>query len=710
MTKKFSISGATALRFVIPAVLILCWLAVAGVGGPTFGKLSSIATNDQASFLPADADSTKVQKLSRQFLPTTYIPAIVVVSSPARLTPEQFGQLGSLTAAIAQTKGVSSEPGGLVGPIPSKDGRAVEYVIQVGSKVDTFVASLRDVVNAHVPSGMKAYVTGPAGLAADLFGAFKGIDGVLVYVALVAVFVILLAVYRSVVLPFIVLLTAMFALSAAGLFVYHAVGAGWFKLNGESQGILSILAIGAATDYSLLLIARYREALGHIASPLSAMQHALKNSLEPISASAATVIAGVLCLLFSQLNSNKDLGPIAALGIAFSYLSAMTFLPAVLVLMGRWAFWPLKPKWKAEAEQQLASLQTGLEDRAGLWRRVPSVIAARPRLVWLTCVVALSAAVLFVPSFKANGVTQSDTILGQSDAVTGRQVAAQHFPAGTGSPAVVIADATKLPQVMDALSRARGVSSAAPFTGAAPYNPAFPARPVVKDGRVMISATLSVDADSSAARDLVKQLRTSLEGVDSGALVGGISAIELDTNTAASNDLRTIIPIVLIVILCILALLLRSIVAPVLLIASVILSFSATIGISALVFNHVFRFPGSDAAIPLFGFIFLVALGVDYNIFLMTRVWEESRKLGTRAGILRGLSVTGSVITSAGIVLASTFAALAVVPILFLVQIAFIVAFGVLLDTIVVRSLLIPAITYDIGARIWWPSELRRNA
>jgi RND superfamily putative drug exporter len=712
MVKNLPVSGATALRFILPSVLILAWLAVASVGGPTFGKLSSVATNDQAAFLPAKADSTKVQNLAKQFVAATHIPAIVVVESPSILTAQQFAQMGDLTKAIGNTSGVSHEPGGVLGPIPSSDYRAAEYIIQVGGKVDKEIAGLRDAVKGNTPSGTKAYVTGPAGLAADLFGAFKGIDGVLVYVALVAVFVILLAVYRSIVLPFIVLLTAVLALSGAGLLVYHAVGAGWFKLNGESQGILSILAIGAATDYSLLIIARYREALEHIAQPLQAMQHALKNSLEPIAASAATVIAGVLCLLFSQLNSNKDLGPVAALGIAFSFLAAMTFLPAILVFLGRWAFWPFRPKWKPEGEQELASLKTGLEDRHGLWRRIPAMIAARPRTVWLVCLVALGFFVFMSPQFKAAGVSQTDTILGGSDAVTGQQVLARHFPAGSGSPAIVIADANKLPAVMTVFENTPQISGVVPYASNTSPNPAFGPTlptPTVRDGKVMVSATLNVAADSSAAHDLVKTLRHKLESVDPGALVGGISAIELDTNDASTTDLHTIIPIVLVVILLILILLLRSLVAPVLLIASVILSFSATIGISALVFNHVFHFAGSDAAIPLFGFIFLVALGVDYNIFLMTRVREESHKLGTRPGILRGLSVTGSVITSAGIVLASTFAALAVVPILFLVQIAFIVAFGVLLDTIIVRSLLIPALTYDIGSPIWWPSKLRRT-
>lgn len=701
-----------ALRLLLPALLIVFWLGVAGIGGPIFGKLSSVATNDQGAFLPASADSTKVQKLAATFSTSTRIPAIVVVESSSTLTAADFQHLATLTRTIAQTKGVATGPGSVVGPIPSSDARAAEYIVQTQGKIDTSIASLRSAVHTQTTGNLHSYVTGPAGLAADMFSAFKGIDGVLIYVALIAVFVILLLVYRSIVLPFIVLLTAMFALSAAGLFVYQAVTHNLLKLNGQSQGILSILAIGAATDYSLLIIARYREALEHFESSWEAMKHALKTSLEPITASAATVIAGVLCLLFSELNSNKDLGPVAALGIGFSYLAAMTFLPAVLVLLGRFAFWPFRPKLLPDSAERLASLQSGLEDRKGLWRRVPELIARHPRAVWLVCLVVLAGFALVTPQFRASGVSQSDTILGASDAVSGQQALGRHFPAGSGSPAVIIASADKTAAVIKAAQQTPGVSTASPYFGEVRPGAGLRVRnpqPLVVDGKVMINATLKVAADSAAGQDVIRDLRTRVAQTDSSALVGGVPAIMLDTNTASANDLRTIIPIVLTVILVILMLLLRSIVAPVLLIASVILSFTATIGVSALAFNHLLHFAGSDAAIPLFGFIFLVALGVDYNIFLMTRVREEAVKLGTRAGILRGLSVTGSVITSAGVVLAATFAALAVVPILFLVQIAFIVAFGVLLDTIVVRSLLIPALCYDISKPIWWPSKLWRQ-
>jgi RND superfamily putative drug exporter len=350
----------------------------------------------------------------------------------------------------------------------------------------------------------------------------------------------------------------------------------------------------------------------------------------------------------------------------------------------------------------------GLEGITGLWRRVGTLVSHRPRATWLVSVGVLGLLCLGLPQLQANGVSQTDLVLTQSDAVDGQKVSAEHFPDGAGSPVVVIADANNSDAVLEAVQGTPGIESASIYTGnGRPPAPGEPApEPVTEDGRHLINAVLDFEADSAEAEAVITDLRTNLPDEDPGVLVGGVTAVALDTNVTAQGDLVKIIPIVLTVILIILMLLLRSVLAPVLLIASVVVSYAAALGAAALVFNQVLNFPGADASVPLFGFVFLVALGVDYNIFLMTRVREESVLLGTRPGILRGLGLTGSVITSAGVVLAATFAALAVIPILFLVQIAFIVAFGVLLDTIIVRSLIIPALAYDIGPAIWWPSKL----
>jgi len=541
---------------------------------------------------------------------------------------------------------------------------------------------------------MAFHVTGPGGFFADFITAFGGIDGILLFVALGVVFLILLIVYRSPILPIAVLVTALFGLSAAALVIYPLAKNGSISLSGQSQGILSILVVGAATDYALLLVARYKEELHDNESTWAAMRAAWRAAVEPIAASAATVILGLLCLQLSELGNTRGLGPVGAFGIAGAFIASLTFLPAVLLLIGRRIFWPGIPQVDhAHAEDSIG--------RRGIWGRVAGMIGAHARRTWIITFVLLAACAAFVPTFEAKGVTQSDLFLTTVDSVTGQEVLARHFPAGSGSPVQIIAPEGKADQVVQVLGTIDGVQS--PQVGLVPGQP-----PKVVDGQVLVQATLVAPADSVEAESTVETIRTRLDEVGTEVLVGGSTAVNLDVRQASERDLKVIIPAILGVIFVVLLLLLRSITAPLVLVAANLLSFAATIGVSAVVFNHVFHFPGSDPSTPLYGFVFLVALGIDYSIFLMTRVREESRVRGTRPGILVGLAVTGGVITSAGIVLASTFSALAVLPILFLAQIAFIVAFGVLLDTLVVRSLLVPAVSYDLGDRIWWPFGLRR--
>ncbi|MGK3958255.1 MMPL family transporter [Arthrobacter sp. R4] len=698
------------LRWLIPVLLVLTWLAIAGVGGPTFGRLDEVSSNDQASFLPAGAEATAAQDWQAKFRDSDEIPAVIVIENGGAISPAELGQLASLKTGLEKLELGSA----VIGPIPSEDGEAVQFIAPIGSsdEVKESVQELRDFLADAAPEGMHTFVTGPAGLTADLVSAFAGIDGILLLVALGAVFVILLIVYRSLLLPVAVLLTSVFALCAAILLVFGMAKLGWIQLNGQSQGILSILVIGAATDYALLYVARFREALTHTTNRTAAVLTAWKASFEPILASGATVIIALLCLLFSDLNSNKALGPVAAAGILCSLFAALTLLPAMMALLGRAAFWPFRPKLVPAGEREPA-LVTGLEGQKGIWRATGSLVSRRPRTVWIASVMLLLVASAGVLQLKANGVPQTDVILSASNAVDGQDALARHFDAGSGSPAVVVADERRADEVLEKVKAANGVGDAyllaegsVPILSGQPGVPGTPSEPDVRDGKVLINATLNYAADSIEAEEAVKVLREDVKTVDAGALVGGVTATALDTNTTAQRDLVIIIPIVLVVILFILMLLLRSVLAPVLLVLSVVLSYGAAMGVSALVFNNLLGFPGADATVPLFGFVFLVALGVDYNIFLMSRVREESLKHGTRPGILRGLGVTGGVITSAGVVLAATFAALGVIPIMFLVQLAFIVAFGVLLDTVLVRSLLVPALAYDIGPRICWPSRL----
>ncbi|MBA8989527.1 RND superfamily putative drug exporter [Curtobacterium pusillum] len=699
------------LRIALPALVIVVWLAVASVGGPFFGKISEVSTNDQTSFLPASADATKVQERASEFRQASGAPAIVVLSRDTGLTEADQETASSLARDLGRRGDVQ----GVSPVIPSDDGEADEIVATLTQDADTgdAVDAIRAEVDDALPSGVQGYVTGPAGFTADLTAAFAGIDGLLLGVALAAVFVILVIVYRSPLLPVLVLGTATFALCASILVVWWLAAVGIVTVNGQVQGILSILVIGAATDYALLYTARFREALRDHRTGWGATKTALRGSLEPILASGGTVIVGVLCLLLSDLNSNKALGPVAAIGIAFSLLAALTLLPALLLAFRRAAFWPLRPAY-GSAHPVL----TG-PDARGLWARVGRLVARRSRTVWIVCTVGLLAMGTGLVGLEADGVPQSDLVLGSSQARDGQQVLADHFPGGSGSPAQVIGAASKTDELADAITAVDGVDSVAVASKDSPSGTTTPPGPGVSAGAaawaptesrgdVLLEATLSDPADSDSAEHTVRDLRTAVERVDPDAIVGGVTATAVDTDDTGIRDRTIIIPVVLVVILLILMLLLRSVVAPLVLIGSVIVSFAAALGVGALVFDHVFHFPGADPSVPLYSFVFLVALGVDYNIFLMTRVREEALRHGPREGVLRGLGVTGGVITSAGVVLAATFAALGVIPILFLVQIAFVVAFGVLLDTIVVRSLLVPALAYDLGRRAWWPSRLSR--
>lgn len=703
------------LRILLPAIFIVVWLAGAAVGGPYFGRVNEVSTNDQTLYLPESADASVVQQKLGEFTDSDAIPAVVVFVGDEELSEQQLGAIAGQLDEVTDLEVAADD---ISPPIPSEDGLAAQAFVPLDSTVDTgdAVAELSDTLTDGAPEGVSVYVTGPAGFTADLGAAFAGIDGLLLAVALIAVFIILIIVYRSLLLPVAVLATSMFALCVALLSVWWLAKAEIVLLSGQTQGILFILVIGAATDYSLLYVARYREELKHTENKWDATGKALRGSFEPILASGGTVIAGLLCLLLSDLKSNSTLGPIASIGILFAMASALTFLPSLLYALGRSAFWPRRPLYDPEAGEGAAAT-------TGPWAWVARHVARRPRTIWITTTIVLIFGALGATQLQASGVPQSELVLGQSEARDGQEALGEHFPGGSGSPVYVLVDqqhASEAARTMWDNGEIGSVSATAQDspTGSAPVDeegdvqPAFPggpsAEPTTIDGQVLLQGTLAAAPDSAEAEQAVRDLRTELESVPGEALVGGVTATSIDTNDTAIDDRNLIIPIVLIVILLILMMLLRSVIAPVLLVATTVLSFGTALGVSALVFNGIFDFPGADPAVPLYGFIFLVALGIDYNIFLMTRVREESLTHGTKTGVLRGLTITGGVITSAGVVLAATFAALAVIPILFLVQLAFIVAFGVLLDTFIVRSLVVPALVYDIGPKVWWPSKLAR--
>ncbi|GAB3591682.1 hypothetical protein GCM10027446_10430 [Angustibacter peucedani] len=781
------------VRAIALGVVALAWFGVSGIGGPLVGRLSEVQENDNANFLPASAESTELSKLAERFSSSSTFPAFVVVERDAGITPQdtaavqQYAQsLGALTLdvdpAVADGRTFALKDYVVPGPtaaVPSQDGKALLLpVLLDGDKagdslpdgesvVGQAVGALRDAASKDLaPTGVRTYVTGPAGFTADLVTAFGGIDGKLLGVSLTAVFVILLLVYRSPLLPLAALLTAGFGLALAALVIFPLAKNGTITLDGQSQGILSILVIGAATDYALLLVSRYREELHDHPSKYVAMRRAWRGSVEPIAASAATVVLGLLCLLLSQLGSTRGLGPVGAFGIGGALLAALTLLPVLLLVpvlllalvacgaafavgavlvgpwlglvlvvlvlagggylavrrwqvlrtgpagdeplpwyaraeSGRWLFWPRTPR--IDHVHRADSV-----DGPGIWGRVARLVGRHPRTVWVGTLVVLLAAAFFAPSLKADGISTSQVFRDRVESVVGQEVLGEHFPGGSGSPALLVVQETDAPRALQVVQAVDGVDSARITTDDTLAADGKPGPRKVVDGQVQIEATLEPAADSPQAEDVVKRLRTAVDQVGQDVLVGGTTAVNLDVRDASRRDLLVIIPAILLVILLVLMLLLRAVVAPLLLIGANVLSFAATVGVAALVFRDVFHFPGGDPSIPLYAFVFLVALGIDYSIFLMTRVREESVEAGTRRGVLVGLAVTGGVITSAGVVLAATFGALSTIPILFLQQIAFLVAFGVLLDTLVVRSLLVPALVRDVGPRVWWPSRLAR--
>jgi putative drug exporter of the RND superfamily len=687
------------LRWLLPALVVLVWLGLGGPLGSFNGKLSAVQQNDNAAFLPDSAESTRVTELLRGFDTERTLPVVLLWESDGG--PLDPAALAVIAQRLDDATGLAGRAGALAGPtspaLPAEDGVAAQAVLplrpDLGDGLQDLVTGLRELPGV---TGTTFFVTGPAGLLADFAGGFAGIDGLLLLAAFGVVLLILVVVYRSPLLPLLVIGTAGLALSASVAVAYALATRGWITVNGQSQGIASILVVGAATDYGLLLVARYREELRREESRFTAMRTALRRSWAPIVASGATVVLGVLCLLLSDLSSNRGLGPISAVSILLAVVAALTFLPAALVLLGRAAFWPFRPR-------------PGDEHAHGRgWQRVAGAVGRRPGRVLALSLGGLVLAAAFAPTFDARGISLTDAIRGGSPAAAGQQALARHFDAGSADPAIVLTPEEDWPTVAAAAAGVAGVAAVTPWTGNPGGPPVAAAQPVVAGGLVRLDAVLAEAPDSDAALDVVTVLRATVRDAVPRALVGGSTAGTLDARDTGARDLRVIVPSVLLVVGVVLAVLLRALVAPLLLVASVALSVAATVGVSALVFEHLLGFPASDPGVLLIGFVFLVALGVDYNIFLMTRAREESAAHGTRRGVLRALAVTGGVVTSAGLVLAATFGALAVLPLLILVQLAFIVGFGVLLDTFVVRTLTVPAAVHLLGERTWWPGRRPR--
>ncbi|HEX2745874.1 MAG TPA: MMPL family transporter [Streptosporangiaceae bacterium] len=669
--------------------VVVFWLIIVAVAGPLSGKLTGAEKNDSSSWLPAKAESTKVLDLQSRFQSPNIFTAVVVYARSSGLTSADRAKAAADAKRFAQVTGVV--PGQVTGPVVAQDGKAIETLVPVnlGSKgwngASAAATSLRNVALANA-AGLSVHIAGPLGSAADSANSFKGIDGTLLLATLVVVIVLLLITYRSPVLWLFPVISAGIALVSAEALIYLLAAHAGLTVNAQSAGILYVLVFGAGTDYALLLTARYREELRRHEDRHEAMALAMRRAGPAIIASAGTVILGLLTLSVAELNSTKSLGPVLAIGVGVALVSMMTLLPALLLIFGRWIFWPVKP-----------AVGTAEPTAQGLWAGVGRRIAARPRVVWVTTAVILGILALGLTGLKASGLTAAESFVGHHpDSVVGQAVISQNFPAGAGQPVVVVSDVAQATQVETAFKATPGITGVT--------------QPLIRAGHSFLQGTLTSAPDSQAAFGTIDKVRAAVHAVPGAqAMVGGNTAVTLDIARAADHDRNLIIPIILVLVFVILGLLLRAIIAPIMLIATVGLSFASALGVSSLFFNHVFNYGNADNSFPLFVFVFLVALGIDYNIFLMTRVREEAARHGPRRGALTGLSATGGVITSAGAVLAGTFAALSTLPITFLAELGFAVAFGVLLDTIVVRSVLVTALNLDLGRWVWWPSKLYRQ-
>lgn len=684
------VAGWITHRWVKWVVLVLMLLIVGGLGS-FGGKLTSVQDNDIASWLPSDAESTRVLQKAGAFYDEDTAPAVVLFSSDSPLTPQD---LAAVQSAATKLGNLDAPVGKTVGPIPSEDGLAAQLIVPLTlddegwEDLPDWIDDIGDTATDAVSNtDLAVHVGGPAAFGADQAEAFAGIDGVLLFAAVGVVIVMLLLTYRSPILWLIPLFCGLMSVFAAQGVVYLLAKYAGLTVNGQSAGILSVLVLGAGIDYALLLVARYREELRRYEDRHEAMAHALHRAAPAIIASGSTVIIGLLCLLFAQMNSTAGLGPVGAAGIAIALLLMLVLLPVLLVIFGRWVFWPFIPRF---GDPQKA------ED--GVWGRVGRAIARAPRAVWLVTTIILLGLSIGVVKLDATGLTNAESFTSTQPSIVAEEKIAEHFPAGAGDPVQVITHAAQAGEVRRVVAGTDGIDAASV------------SEPQVKDDLAYLEATLDDPADSAAAMDTIDRLRSAVHDVDGAdAIVGGNTALNHDVQEASAADNRLIIPIILVVVLLVLIVLLRSIAAPVMLLVTVVLSFAATMGICGLAFTYLFDWAGADSSFPLFAFVFLVALGIDYNIFLMTRVREESLVHGTHRGSLIGLAATGGVITSAGLVLAGTFATLGTLPIVFLAELGFAVAVGVLLDTIIVRSVLVTALNLDIGDRIWWPSALAKG-
>ncbi len=682
MKRILAIPAGRRAKWVVVAVWVGLLVVFSALQFPT--KFEEVQKNDSASFLPASAESTKALTAVKVIQGKETVSIVTVYRRPSGLTTADRARIEQNRKKLNALKLPNTTP--FAKPIPSQNGQAELLVAKIttNGEAETIinpVDKVREVVS-DPGGGLEAKVTGSAGFSADAIKIFEGINGTLLFAAVGLVFFLLAVIYRSPIFLWIPLFTVIFAEVASRSIGYLLSQAG-VTINGQSSSIMSILVLGAGTDYALLLVARYREELRQHDDKHVAAANAASAAGPAIIASGVTVMLALLCLTLAEVNGTAGLGPLGALGVGVAMVAMLTLLPALLAITGRRAFWPFSPRVGDE----------GADAEPGRWRRWGEWIQKRPREVWIVTVLLLVAMSFGLLNFST-GLTQGNSYRGDVESVQGQEMLATSFPAGENAPTdVVVPDKAKAKAVAAAVAAVPGVASVRPAGNGPPG--------------LQLAATLTYSPYATESYAVIPKIRSAAKQAGgANVLVGGATAIETDLRAASTRDTKLIIPIVLVVVFLVLIVLLRAFTAPLLLILTVILSFAAALGVSAVVYDIVFGFPGSDPGLPLFAFVFLVALGIDYNIFLMARVREEALKYGTERGMIRGLAVTGGVITSAGIVLAGTFAILGTLPLIFLTELGFAIAFGVLLDTFVVRSTLVPALVLDIGKKIWWPSRM----
>jgi putative drug exporter of the RND superfamily len=679
-------------------IVLVTILVLAGGFGSLAGKLIDVQNNETSSWLPGSAESTRALERLDKFQDEYDVGTTMVYVRESGLTQADLAAIEDQAPEIEKLHGLTGEvvtparaaaAGAPAGAFVSADGKVakMDFTLNLGDKLweemPDLAKEIRDITKID---GVKVYMAGAGGSTADQSSAFAGFDGRLLMVTLLVVILILLGTYRSPLLWILPILSAVVGLGISMGLLYLLAKNGGLTVNGQTQFILTVLVIGAGTDYALLLIARYREELRRHEDRHEAMAFALHRAAPAIIASAATVVVGLLCLLFADLNSTAGLGPANAIGVAVTALVMLTLLPAILVILGRWVFWPFVPHFGSE--EPTAS---------GLWARVGTAISGRPRAVWMATAGILVIVCLGFLRLDTGGIPSDKQYRDDVDSVIGQQVLIDHGLADGSTPVQVVTNAAQAGAVREAMSGIKGINE--------------PQEPVILGDTALIDAELTSDVLAPQAYDAVRDIRKAVHAVpDADALVSGWTAVTLDIQKASERDNWVILPIVLFAVLLILIGLLRSLLGPILLIGTVILSFGAAFGLSGLIFDFIYGHPEVDPGFPLFAFVFLVALGIDYNIFLMTRVREETINHGTRKGSLIALSSTGGVITSAGFVLAATFGALATMPLTFTLQLGTTIALGVLLDTLIVRSVLVTALNLDLGSKIWWPSKLDSGA